>query len=62
MIGYLWIALGAIILAGTVVVSHYQNLQVEDSAKSWILDFLAVLLNPAGWYFLWEGFGWIFFR
>lgn len=62
MIGFMWIAFGAILLAGTVVVQHYQEKESDDSAKSWILDMLAVLLSPAGWYFFWEGFGWMFFR
>ncbi len=54
------------ILAVTLVVKHYEDTEAcsesPNVALSWGLNIIDVLSNPAGWFFFWEGLGWIFFR
>ena len=52
LIGIRWFFLGFLIMGLQVILLRY--------GKGLILDFLSIILTPAGWFFFWEGLGKIF--
>jgi len=46
--GVIMILFGVLLMAGATLVLHY-------SQGNWLYSFLRVLLEPAGWFMIWEG-------